>query len=760
LALFIILAVSAPAQLVAQQTGRVTGKVTDAQGAAVEGALILVDGALRPAARAGADGRYLISLLAGAHVLEARRLGYSPVEREVVVSADADATMDFTLAAAALELTPVTAIVSRDDLAEIRERMMEVPGAVALVESDEIRATRQANLHDVLSFTPGVFVQPRFGAADESQISIRGSGLRNNFHARGVNLLVNGMPYRNADGFTDFESLELLTTEAIEVYKGANALRYGGATLGGAINLNTMTGSTATPIGAYASAGSFGFDKLQVSSGAERSGADYYASYARTSLDGYRAWSDQRRDRVNLHAGYRLTRSIDTRAFYLFAHVREHLPGSVDRATLEGDPTAAAANNVTNRWGRDYQLHHAGVQIRAQLSPSQRLEISPYLQYRDIDHPIFEVINQQSTDIGAEIRYENTARLGTRDNRLTIGLEPASEMMRNRQFQNVGGEHGALTRDEQDRATGLALYLENSLSLTPRLTAIAGGRVDRATRKVDDDFLSNGDQSDERVYTPVTPRFGLAYALSGGGQVFANASATVEPPLFLELSSFGNTGGFIDLQAQKAWQYEVGARGQRGPARWEASVYDIELRNEMLNLNVQPFPGATFTVPTYRNSPRTRHYGAELGAEARLPVRAFSGDGEFLQPRVSYTFARYEYVADPDYRGNRIPGAPEHYLNAEVGYAHPSGLTITPSVEWVPSDYYVNSINTERNHAWHSLGLRAEWKAAERGVTIFAAGQNLTNRRMSRSVQVDNANAAYFEPADPRTLSIGARWNR
>jgi hypothetical protein len=79
LALFIILAVTARAQLLAQQSGRVTGKVIDIQGAAVEGALILVDGALRPAARTGGDGRYLLSLPAGAHVIEARRLGYSPV---------------------------------------------------------------------------------------------------------------------------------------------------------------------------------------------------------------------------------------------------------------------------------------------------------------------------------------------------------------------------------------------------------------------------------------------------------------------------------------------------------------------------------------------------------------------------------------------------------------------------------------------------------------------------------------------------------
>ena len=131
-------------------------------------------------------------------------------------------------------------------------------------------------------FTPGVYVQPRFGAADESQISIRGSGLRNNFHARGINVLVNGMPYRNADGFTDFESLELLNTESIEVYKGGNALRYGGSTLGGAINLETKTGYTAAPLGVVAEGGSSGFSRGSCSSGATAGKLDYFGSYTRT----------------------------------------------------------------------------------------------------------------------------------------------------------------------------------------------------------------------------------------------------------------------------------------------------------------------------------------------------------------------------------------------------------------------------------------------------------------------------------------------
>ena len=126
---------------------------------------------------------------------------------------------------------------------QAREEIERTPGGVAIVPQKADRGVARARTcKDVLDFVPGVLIRPRFGAADESQLSIRGSGLRNNFHLRGINVLIDGFPYGNADGFSDFESLELLTTKRIEVYKGANALRFGGNTLGGAINLVTKTG--------------------------------------------------------------------------------------------------------------------------------------------------------------------------------------------------------------------------------------------------------------------------------------------------------------------------------------------------------------------------------------------------------------------------------------------------------------------------------------------------------------------------------------
>jgi iron complex outermembrane recepter protein len=743
----------------AQSFGSIGGKIVDASESPVVGAFVSLDSA-PPSTQTDASGQFRIdSIAVGPHLLHVRRGGYIDSVDSVLVDSIAVASVSLTMATKVTTLAGVTVIGTKSDLAETRQRLAEIPGAVAMVDAAQIRETRQANLKDVLQFVPGVYIQPRFGAADESQISIRGSGLRDNFHARGVNLLVNGMPYRNADGFTDFESLEMLTTEAVEVYKGGNALRYGGSTLGGAINLDTKTGYSSSPVSFFGQGGSFGFYKTQLESGDSRGNSDYYASYAHTSMDGYRQWSAQQRDRVNLHVGYRFSANTDARVFYFFAHVKEQLPGSLTRATFESDPRAADPVNVAQRWGRDYSLQHVGVQLRTQITPTQRIEISPYLQYRDIDHPIFEVIAQLSHDYGAEVRYENTADLGSMANRFTLGFQPAYESLLNHQYVNNAGKHGALTRNQHDRVKSLALYGEDALSLTSRLSAVIGLRAERSTRESEDFFFSDGNQSDKRVFTPVSPKVGLLYSLvPGGTQIFGNVSRSYEPPLLLELNSLA-VPGFIKLDGQSAWQYELGTRGQNLGLSWDLSAYDVELRNEILNINVQPFPNAPFTVPTYRNAPQTRHSGVEVGLSYQLPgALLVHGDvTDHVSIRTSYTLARYTYVEDSSYKGNDIPGAPHQVLSTELRYTHPSGFSLIPSVEWVPQAYFLDSQNTVKNDGWISASLRAEF-ATSSGMNLFVAGQNLTNRRFSQSVQVDNAAGQWFEPADGRSFYAGLRW--
>lgn len=749
LAAALLISIAGP--LAAQQSGTIAGRVVEPSGTPVAGATVVIEDA-RLLTQTDDDGSFVLSdVPAGVRRVRVDRIGYHPAASMVAVTDGAQATLTVELTPAPVELAAVNVIGSPEDLAEVRAQLARVPGSVDLIELEELERTRLSNFTDVLRFTPGVWIQPRFGAADESQLSIRGSGLRNNFHLRGVNVLVNGMPYRNADGFTDFESLELLTASHIQVHKGGNALRYGGSTLGGAINMETKTGYTASPFSAFAEGGSFGFLKGQLASGDVIGGLDYYGSYAYTGLDGFRAHGAQRRDRVNAHLGALVTPRLDLRGFYFFAHVEEDLPGSLTREEMEANPRAAAPTNVENDWGRDYALHHLGVQLRSQLTANQTLEVSPYFQIRNIVHPIFRVLDQESRDIGLEVRYENSAMLAGRDNHLTVGFQPAWGDNDNRHFQNVGGQRGALAKDQRDVASGVALYAEDMVALTPRLSAVLGVRFDHTRRSLEDDFLTDGDQSDERTFEAILPKVGLLYDLAVNGQIFGNVSRSYEPPLLLELNSL--TGpGFIDLDAQDAWQFELGVRGHKAGWHWEASAYEMELRDEILNTNVRPFPGAPFTVPTYRNAPKTRHYGLELGLDGAVT--------DEVALHLAYTFGRFDYVDDPEFEGNEIPGAPHHAVQAGVSYDHPSGLSISPNVEWVPGSYFVDSANTVENEGWTTFGLRGEWRNVERGFTLFLEGRNLTDELYSPAVTVDDAAGRFFLPADGRSVYAGVRWER
>src|SRR3546814_17997345 len=57
-------------------------------------------------------------------------------------------------------------------------------------------------------------------------------------------LLVDGIPINLADGSGDFQEIDPLMLSHLEVWRGANALRFGASSLGGAINAVTPSART------------------------------------------------------------------------------------------------------------------------------------------------------------------------------------------------------------------------------------------------------------------------------------------------------------------------------------------------------------------------------------------------------------------------------------------------------------------------------------------------------------------------------------
>src|SRR5262245_4873702 len=431
--------------------------------------------------------------------------------------------------------TPPTSSATPDRLRseeDTRRELERVPGGTSLVDSRAIRESRGANLQDVLDFVPGVLIRPRFGAADDSQLSIPGSRPRNNFHLRGVNVLLDGFLYGNADGFSDFESLELLSTKYIEVYKGANALRFGANSLGGAINLVTKTGYDAGLLELRSEAGSFGFLKNQIATGQVYGPFDLYLGFTDTELDGYRHHSEQTRRRLYSTYGYRLDGGTTLRLDVSYVRNEENLPGSLTRQEFERNPRQRNPAAAFAAEARNYDYTRVAFTVRTPLTTTQALEAAAQFNYQNLDHPLsFAIIHDVTYNWGTELRYILTAPLLGHANRFTLGLQYAGTNQSDKNFANVQGQRGDKTKDQTNKATNIGVYLENQFSATDALLSVPGARAEDSCRSVPAHFLTDADQPGGVDYFAVSPSPGGIWRVALAIEVFGNISNAYEPPL-------------------------------------------------------------------------------------------------------------------------------------------------------------------------------------------------------------------------------------
>ncbi|MDP2384013.1 MAG: TonB-dependent receptor [Nitrospirota bacterium] len=696
-----------------------------------------------------------------------------------------------------------------ENVNDIKKEFARRPGSNILIEEKQITESRALNLQDVLQFAPGVRFQSRFGA-DEGQFSIRGTSLRNNFHHRGINILINGIYFGDADGFSDFESIDLLAYERIEVYKGANALRYGANSIGGAINFVPRTGYSASMLQMRFLAGSFGMVSGQVSSGkvtepfkvgSMTATADYYVSVSGNRQDGFQDHSQQARQRINANVGLQLGNHQEIRAYFLQANVSEAIPGSLTNAQLfqnrsqaggqtpPGTPPffACVSNNQTCNWGRYYNQQRIGLAYRNEFAPNQAFEIIPYFSNQYVDHPIFQTIRQDNTNVGGEFRYVNTNQLFGLNHSFVAGFQPRYGNQHQTRFVNINGNIGAMTQNYFARTTYFGAYAEDSLDATKDFTIVIGGRWDNSGRQANvQNFSPAGNPFDPTIpstlsntqqplrhFDAISPKLGFVYRTTPTSQAYFNASRAYEAPLNVELLSSVNANGsantgFLDLDAQRAWQFELGHRGTSANKRysWDVTAYDLEMRKEILASNIN-------NQSTFQNANGTRHTGVEAGGAMVLTRGLFAqnadGRADSLQTRVAYTWSRFKFTDDvrgggvggPNVLvakdGNTVAGMPEHNMNVEVRYDHPAGWWVAPNFEWSLSGFYVDYLNTVKNPSYFVLHLKSGWNITDR-LTFFAEGRNLTDKTYAGAVVVNDSLNRFANPSQGISAYAGLEY--
>jgi iron complex outermembrane receptor protein len=646
-------------------------------------------------------------------------------------------------------LTVPTSAAARVDLAR-------TPGGTEVVDAGRYLNGRASTLADTFFLSAGVFAQSRFGS-DEARLSIRGSGLQRTFHGRGVRVLQDGVPLNLADGGFDMQALEPTAAAYINIWRGGNALAYGSSTLGGAIDYVSRTGRTSPGGFARLEMGSWDYLRATVAGGLAETTTDAYASFTQQSQEGFRDHAEQNNQRLFTNAGWRLAETVETRLYITAVKTRSELPGNLTKDELETDPRQANATNIALDQRRDFELLRVASKTTA-VAGDTSVDLVVAWTYKDLDHPIFQVIDQLSNDALLGLLLTNTSAVFDHDHRLRAGLFFNRGRTDAANYTNVAGNRGALLQRDRQTASNLEAFVESQLALGGGFTGVTGFSASRNRRDTERTFgAAPPNSSYDRTYEELAPKLGLRWDNPERDlQLYANVSGSYEPPSFSEAGT-----AIVANDAQTATTFEIGTRGTRRWLRWDASAYFAAVKDELLSVQLPPpaAPGATGTI----NAARTRHQGVEIALEADLLGRSLAERVDHrLVLRTAWTCGRFTFDDDPTYGNNTIAGLPPHLIRGELVWENAAGWYAGPTFEWVPVKSYVDHRNTFSADPYALIGFKFGCRRAQ-GLSWFVEARNLTDERYAATTSVvetyNPAAPAQFLPGDGRSLYAGIEYH-
>lgn len=468
------------------------------------------------------------------------------------------------------------------------------PGAVSIIDGNVLdMAPRPGGLSDILKYTPGVYTESRYGNG-ESKISIRGSGVINN-SGGGINYLRDGIPLMLGDSFiTTTDVVDTSMADSVTVYRGSDALKYGGATLGGAVNIISKTGRTFDKNRIKYMGGSNNFNQVQLESGGvlkSNSKVDYYGNFQYTTNDGYRDWSKEQLYRTFGNVGYRWNDSNETRAYLTMSRNDLQMPGSLplndvasSMKTQDGiikahinTPTGAVVNTPTylttpytqsgaigstNPMAAEYQsqaqntgryvdLLRFDLKHTLMVSSEQKLDFTSSYLGRHLDHPIPDTFIQDQNVFSGSMTYTDNRSLFNFNNEFIAGANTAyhtisgsvkcREAISTCSDPSLFGTSGSTYKEpnRSDAASTSIAFLQDSFEFYKNIKLVAGLQGGVATRSRYSDVTTMTtsaypygahEEKFSETYLGISPKIGLIWDASRTMQFYGNVSRGWEPP--------------------------------------------------------------------------------------------------------------------------------------------------------------------------------------------------------------------------------------
>jgi iron complex outermembrane receptor protein len=684
----------------------ITGTVQDPSGAPVAGATVTATaGGSSATAVTGAEGRFTLEL-AGAE--------RGPITLQVAAEGFQTATLELRAATAPVEvvLSPAAVFSDQVEVTANRARAGETPVTLSNVTREEIeRGYWGQDVPVFLSQVPGFYAYNDNGNdIGYSYFTLRG------FDMRRTAVELNGVPLNDAEShgvfFIDLADF-LSTTGDIQVQRGVGTHLYGGAAIGGSVDLQTRRPLLEPRLRIATLHGSWDTTRFNVEydTGLSRDGR-WAATFrwSRVDTDGYRdqSWVEM---------------------WNYFGTIERYGDRSTLRLVLFGGP-------------EDTHLAYAGVPrayLDGEITGDRRRDrrFNPLTYPGQIDH-FFQPHEQliHTWQVSDNLVLENTLFYFQGDGYFKqfkadrwmpeYGLTPftgpdgelidTTDLVRKRtveewdagwiphlQWTHAGGrgrlQAGAALRLHQAHHYGQVVwaehtppglepdhryydyevgkrtvqpFLQESYRLSDRWNLMAGLTWTSHRYELKKD-RRKGIAFDES-YDFLLPRLGITYKPTQHLSLFANVSRGAREPAFRDIYDPQDYWSErVHLDEEKLTDYELGVQQNFLRGYLRANLYWLHFSNEIVWAGALDDSG----VPITANGAVTNHRGVELEG-AWNPADRWGAHLALSWSRNTFSrFTEFDWDGNPvDHSGNRIAGVPDWLATLQLtgGWGPVDGL--------------------------------------------------------------------------------------
>lgn len=666
------------------------------------------------------------------------------------------------------------------------ENLMEIPYAVSIIPSSQLKSIKGYGLDEVLSTVPGVMAQSRAGNQDV-RLVIRGFGARgagdrsNSGTSRGIRVMVDGIPETEPDGRTSFDLVDLGNADNIEIIRSNASATWGNAA-GGVINITTMPSGDEPFVSVRGSAGSFGYNQLMVQNYSVFGAGKIFASLSNSNYTGWREHSSSYRSLLNIGFNSYLSPKTLLGVYLLGTTNVFHIPGPLTQKQYDANPEQANTTYAQRDERRFNRVGRIGVTLEHEFDDMNSFSAMAYLNPKYLqrsERATFRDFTRYHT--GGNLIYKNDLSLSESiKNKFVIGLDEAYQdgaiLFYSLSATNYRGT--TLKDNKREGANNFGAFAQNEMIFSDKLSVLIGARYDKITY-YSESYITAGYGLQERSFEKLTPKAGITYRFTPTFSIYGNLGGGVEVPAGNETdpsSTYGQDLVYLInplLEPIKSTTYEIGAKhflsfGESSFVKalsYTAALYYIDIENDII-----PYRGGRF----YFTAGKTGRSGIEVGTNFQF-AHGISFQGTFTFSDNKYK----EYMVDSahygkagkyaDYKDNKVAGIPDVFYSAGLKYSPGclNGAFVAVNVNGM-GKYFVDDANTLEVPSYTTFNATI---GMEKPIVItkslsvrgFLTVNNLFDTKYVGSAFINpdlvNNEAVYLEPGLPRNIVLSVSIN-